>query len=84
MLDENGELTNGALGTEIRNKAFDAFEIKVTGLNESQKDVLLAIGAYVVATKDGAAEYSYMQGEAPNEGEAYAFVSYNSIVEKLS
>ena len=84
VLDENGEFTNGALGTEIRNKAFDAFEIKVTGLNESQKDVLIAIGAYVVAEKDEVAEYSYMQGETPNAGETYAFVSYNSIIEKLS
>lgn len=84
VLDGKGELTNGALGTEIRNREFDAFEIKVTGFSGTQKEALLAIGAYVIATKDGNSEYSYMQGEKPNAGETYAFVSYNSVIEKLS
>ena len=50
-------------------------------MTDAQKDALLALGAYVAVTKDGATEYSYMQDETKGEliG-SYYFVSYNDIV----
>lgn len=79
IIDGNGDYANGVLGFKISNKAFDAFELKVTGFADDQKDTLLAIGAYVEVTDGEAAEYSYMQGDEPSEGQSYHYVSYNSV-----
>ena len=40
------------------------------------------MGAYVAVTDGETTEYSYMQGDEPNENDKYSFVSYNDIVGK--
>ena len=84
VLDASGELTSGVLGTEIRNKTFDAFELKITGFTDDQKDVRLALGAYVITANDEETEFSYMQGEKPAEGDKYYFASFSEVLSTLS
>ena len=78
---ENGIANENVVCAEIKATEFSAFEIKVIGIADDKKDVLLALGAYVAVTKDESTEYSYMQ--ATDKGEKtgnYYFVSYNDIV----
>ena len=80
---ENGVANQNAVCAEIKAVEFSVFEIKITGIADSQRDALLAIGAYVSVTKDGTTEYSYMQDEAKgNKRGNYYIVSYNDIVVK--
>ena len=65
---------------QITNYEFAAFELKIVGFTDTQKDTKLAMGAYVAITDGETTEYSYMQGGEPNENEKYCFVSYNDIV----
>ena len=77
----NGVANENAICAEIKATEFSAFDIKVTGFADNQKDVMLALGAYVATTKDGATEYSYMQDETKGEKEGnYFFASFNNIV----
>ena len=79
---ENGVANENAICAEIKTIEFSAFEIKVIGITEDKKDVLLALGAYVAVTEGEETEYSYMQVGTPNANEKYCFVSYNDIVNK--
>ena len=76
----DGATVAGAISAEVSNFGLSVFEIKIVGFDDSQKDIKLAIGAYVAVTNDETTEYSYLQAGAPNEGEKYCFVSYNDIV----
>ncbi|MBO5261538.1 MAG: hypothetical protein J6B45_00670, partial [Clostridia bacterium] len=67
---------------EITNHQFVAFELKIVGFTDTQKDIKLAMGAYVAVTDGETTEYSYMQNDEPGENEKYSFVSYNDIVGK--
>ena len=81
IFDENGVCAQGVISAEIYEKSFAAFELKVLGFTtDAQKNTKLAIGAYVAETKDGTTDYSYIQGNKPNENEKYDFVSYNDII----
>jgi hypothetical protein len=81
----NGVANANAICAEIKATEFSAFDIKVTGFANDQKDVLLALGAYVATTKDGATEYSYMQDSTKGTTNGkYYFASYNDIVGKPS
>ena len=82
IFDEKEERAQGVISVEIDKKSFGAFELKLVGFTGEQKDVKLAMGAYVAETKEEITEYSYIQGEAPNENEKYHFVSYNDIINK--
>ena len=78
---ENGVANKNAICAEIKATEFTAFDLKVTGFADDQKDVLLALGAYVATTKDGATEYSYMQDETKGEKTGnYFFVCLNNII----
>ena len=79
IFGENGEMTEGVLGSEIKT-SHTVFEIKITGIPEDKADVKLALGAYVAVTDGEATEYSYMQPGTPAENEKYCFVSYNDVV----
>ena len=79
IFDEKGERAQGVISGEVHEIGFAAFELKVSGFTDKQKDVKLAIGAYVAETKEGITEYSYIQGNKPNENEKYHFVSYNDV-----
>lgn len=82
IFGENGA-TEGVVSAEILNCEFVAFEIKVTGFMDTQKDVLFAVGAYVEVTDKESTVYSYMQDGTPTAGEKYCFVSYNSVCADL-
>ena len=77
---ENGTVAEGVISAEITNYQFVAFELKIVGFTDEQKDTKLAMGAYVAVTDGETTEYSYMQSGASNENEKYCFVSYNDIV----
>ena len=76
----DGEVVSGAISAEVSKFGLSVFEIKIVGFDEEQKDVKLAIGAYVAVTDGEVVEYSYLQAGTPNEGDKYCFVSYNDIV----
>ena len=80
VFGEDGTAANGVINAEITNYEFLVFELKVVGFTETQKDVKLAMGAYVVVTDGESTEYSYMQGVAPAEGDNYYYVSYNDVI----
>ncbi len=77
---ENGTAADGVINAEITGYEFAAFELKIIGFTDTQKDIKLAMGAYVAVTDGETTEYSYMQSGTPNENEKYCFVSYNDIV----
>jgi len=80
---EDGTAAEGVISAEITNYQFVAFELKIVGFTDEQKDTKLAMGAYVAVTDGEKTEYSYMQSGTPNENEKYCFVSYNDIIGKL-
>ena len=81
IFDENGNATAGVINADLTSYVFDAFEIKIVGFAENQKDIKLAMGAYV--TEDGKT-YSYLQSDKAGElvGNYYA-VTYNSVIASL-
>ena len=80
----DGKASSGVINAEITSNTINSFELRICGFGKNHKSVLLALGAYVIASDkevtDAPAEYSYLQASAPNSGEKYAFVSYNDIV----
>ena len=81
---QDGTVVSGAITAEISTTENTAFEIKITGFTDDQKNIKIAMGAYVMLTDGTTAEYSYMQAHAPNEGEKYNFVSFNDIIKLLN
>ena len=79
IFGENGTVANGVINAEISRRDFAAFELKIIGFTDEQKNTKLAMGAYVAVTYGETTEYSYMQVGTPGEGEKYCFVSYNDI-----
>ena len=82
IIYKDGTVADGVINAEILAQQFSAFELKVIGFTDEQKEKKLAIGAYVAVTDGEIVEYSYMQAESPGEGERYSFVSYNDLVGK--
>lgn len=81
VFDESGEKIEGSICEEISGCGLDAFEMKISGFKtDEQKNLKIAMGAYVVTAKDDVTEYKYIQVDAPEEGAKYSFVSYNDIV----
>ena len=77
----NGEnATEGVVTVGIKKNEYSSFEFKILGFNDEQKDIKIAMGAYVKVTNEDISEYSYMQSGTPNEGEKYSFISYNEII----
>ena len=82
---KDGTTAKGVINAEITNYEFTAFEIKIVGFtDDAQKDIKLAMGAYVAVTDGETTEYSYMQSGELGENEKYCFISYNDIVGKPS
>lgn len=78
---QDGTVANGVLSFEIKNCEFQAFELKVSGfVTDEQKSTELALGTYVKTTFGETVEYSYLQESAPNDGDAYHFITYNDAV----
>ena len=84
VFSDDGTAAEGVVSTEIFNRAFSAFELKIVGLTDEQKDTKLAMGAYVCAADGEETEISYIQGDELDENEKYCFVSYNGIIENSS
>lgn len=84
IFDENGVERQGVIAADITDSGFGLFNLKITGFDEKQKDIDLAIGAYVGTAKDGTVKYSYLQIAPATEGEKYYFASYNDVVALLS
>ena len=81
VLNADGTLANGVLGAKVSGSDIGAFELKITGFRtEAQKDAKIIFGAYVIATKDGKMEFSFMQSGEPLENSKYYSASYNDIV----
>ena len=79
---DDGTAAKGVINAEITNYEFAAFELKIVGFTDTQKDIKLAMGAYVAVTDGKTTEYSYLQFGTPDENEKYCFVSYNDIIGK--
>ena len=80
IFDDEGNKNESIITYEVPSLNFAAFELKLAGFTtDEQKAAKIAMGAYVVVSKDGVNEYSYMQADAPSNGEKYYFASYNDF-----
>ena len=77
LFDENMQPIDGAYAIDVTNVVYNLYEIKITGISDSQKDTAIYASAYVI---DGGVP-SYV-GEGVTEN-AVA-VTYNSIDKKSS
>ena len=84
IFGSDGTVAKGVITADVSSHGFAAFELKITGFADDQKDLLLAMGAYVIEADDESTEYSYLQDGTPNENEKYCFVSYYDIAGKPS
>ena len=75
---EDGSPLSETISAELTNHSIVAFELRLLGFEGELRDVELAMGAYVYDCKEN--KYSYLQFEAPSEGDKYHFSSYNEIV----
>ncbi|MBQ8146305.1 MAG: leucine-rich repeat domain-containing protein [Clostridia bacterium] len=80
----NGDTAEGVISAEITSYAFSAFELKIIGFTDKQKDTKIAFGAYVAVTNDKGTTYSYLQNGTPEANEKYCFASFNDIVGTLN
>ena len=79
VLNADGSAAAGAIKAEMSHVG--SFELIISGFKtESQKSAMLAIGAYVISTKDNERTISYIQYGTPTENQAYEFISYNDII----
>ena len=81
VFDENGILAVNAISFDVTGYEYSAFVLKIVGFTDAQKEVKLAMGAYVAVNDGETTEYSYMQDDKKGEkiGDYY-FASYNDIV----
>ena len=78
IFSENGAFA-GALTKEITDYKNDAFEMKLSGFTDAQKDKFFAMGAYVQIVAEGKSTYSYLQLGDVADGAKYSFVTYNGL-----
>ena len=81
IFDENGAPRAGAIAADITNSGFGLFSLKMVEFRGEQKDIDLAMGAFVGTTLNGSTEYAYMQIAKPTDGEKYFFASFNDVLE---
>ena len=84
IFDAEGKTADGVISADLSASKFTVFQLKIVGFKDEQKDVKLAMGAYVAVTDGETTEYSYMQVGEPNENEKYCFVSYNDVIANSS
>ena len=82
IFGEEGEAFAGVIAADITGSGYTLFNLKITGFTSEQKDIELAMGAYVGTTKEEKTTYSYLQIAAPTNGKYYC-ASYNDVVELL-
>ena len=79
IIDDEGKALDGVIAADITDSGFTLFNLKITGFTDAQKDISLAMGAYVGTTKDEKTTYSYLQIAAPTNGKYYC-ASYNDVL----
>ena len=79
IFDENGKAIDGAICADVTKQGLSAFEIKISGIDENQRDIKIVLGAYVKVTNEGNTEYFYLQEKEPMQNEKYSCISYNEI-----
>lgn len=80
IFDENGNVMENTVAAKIEGYGYGMFELKISGFKDTQKNVKLALGAYVITSDGETTEYSYLQAGTPNANENYSFISYNDVV----
>ena len=80
IFDEEGNEQENVVAVKIEGYNYGMFELKITGFKDDQKDLKIAMGAFVTVTTEEKTEYTYLQGALPNQGEKYHFISYNDIL----
>ncbi len=80
IFDENGEVLGGAL-TVALTKRYTKVSIKLVGFNtDALKATKFTLGAYVEVVGTEGKKISYLQSGKVAEGDKYAFVSFNDVV----
>ena len=81
VFDENGSLAANAISFDVTGYEYSAFVLKIVGFTDAQKEVKLAMGAYVAVNDGEKTTYSYMQDDKKGEkiGDYY-FASYNDVL----
>ena len=80
IFGEDGNVADGVVNVEFSQGEYVAVEFRIFGFTDENKDVKLAMGAYVSLSDDETLEYSYIQYGKPNANEKYSFISYDDIV----
>ena len=80
VFDENGVAIDGAVTIALSRK-YTKMTVKLFGFETDElKATKFAVGAYVEAISTEGEEISYLQSGKVADGEKYAFVSYNDVV----
>jgi hypothetical protein len=80
VISSDRTAVNGAAIVECSSCIYSIFELKIVGFNEEQKDIRLALGAYIGVNNGESTEYSYIQAGEREDGKKYSFVSYNELL----
>ena len=81
VFDENGTVAANAISFDVTGYEYSVFVLKIVGFTDAQKEVKLAMGAFVAVNDGEKTTYSYMQDDKAGEKVGnYYFVSYNTIV----
>lgn len=80
VISSDRTVVNGAAIVECSSCIYSIFELKIVGFNEEQKDIRLALGAYIGVNDGESTEYSYIQAGEREDGKKYSFVSYNELL----
>lgn len=80
VIDANGVTAPKSICAELDSYDLVAFDLVIVGFGEDQKDIGIAMGAYVI---DGD-KVSYLQARAPQDGAKYHFASYNTVLDLIT
>jgi len=80
IVDANGISPEKVVCADLTEYNLASFDLVIVGFGEEQKDLGLAMGAYVI---DGDT-VSYMQAGAPSDGAKYYFASYNTVMDLIA
>ena len=80
----DGTAANGVLYSEIKRIDFDAFDLKVVGFTDENKDKNLVLGAYIKLSDEETTEYKYIQYSEAKENAKYWSASFSDIAKITS
>ena len=81
IFDSQGNIADGVVSADLTGYNAVSLVLKVVNFKDEQKDIKLAMGIYVATVSGEATEYSYLQAKEPIEGEGYAFITYNEVIQ---